>query len=261
MKIKERTEYLLQKLDHDNILNLSEIVQETGGSEATIRRDLQRLEDEGKLKRIPGGAIKPVNVSVMTQNHEIGMFHRMLINPESKERVAKAACESILDGECVFLDGGSSIVPMIRYLKNRPVRIVTHNHLVIAQLGDHVKADIVTIGGAYAKEYAMSVGPDAVRQIKEYYYDRCFISCVAFHLQDNMTYTTETDTKEMKLAAMQNADHSYLLVDHSKEDLRAFCRFTPLTSFDVVYDDIKDANKEYPENFKFASSDVLIDQK
>ena len=252
MKTQEREAYMLKRLEAENILTISELIKDTGASEATIRRDFQKLEEQGSLRRIPGGAIRPIQSGFMTQSSEIGMHHRMSINAESKEAVARLACETIKDGECIFLDGGSSIVPMIHYLKDRPIRIITHNNLLIAQLDDHVKADIIAIGGSYSREYAMNTGAEAVRQVQQYCYDRCFISCVAFNLADGMTYTTETETRDVKIAAIENSSHSYLLVDRSKENMKAFCRMLPLSSFETVYSDTRSETASYPEQFQFA---------
>lgn len=252
MRGYEREEWIISQLDQDNFVSLADLVSKLSVSEATARRDLQNLEAQGKIKRVPGGAIKPLSGGILTRSSEIHMHSRLQVHPEAKRKAAQLASSIVQDGECIFLDGGSSIVPMIQYLKNRPIKIITHNNLLIAQLDDSIKAEIITIGGIYSREYAMSLGTAAVQQVSQFNYDRCFISCVACSIPDNMTYTVETETRDVKLAAMHNSRHCSLLIDDSKEDLKAFCHFEPLNAFESVFSNAPKDGTVYPDNFHFA---------
>ena len=98
----------------------------------------------------------------------------------------------------------------------------------------------------------MSLGTAAVQQVSQFNYDRCFISCVACSIPDNMTYTVETETRDVKLAAMHNSRHCSLLIDDSKEDLKAFCHFEPLNAFESVFSNAPKDGTVYPDNFHFA---------
>lgn len=252
MKTIDREEYMLNRLEQEKILHVSDLVESLHISEATVRRDLQSLEARGKIHRIPGGAIKPFNGSIVTNDDEVSMHERMHIHYEEKRKTALLAAKYVNDGDCVFLDGGSSIVPLIDSLKDRPIRIITHNNLLISRLPGDFKAEIITIGGTYCKEYAMSLGTDAIHQVENYCYDKAFISCVAYDVKEGMTYTVEKESREIKSAAIRCSQKAYLLVDHSKENLHAFCKFQPLDSFEKVFSDRRSPETDYPVNFEFA---------
>ena len=57
MLVEERKKIILEKLKINSMVTLTELIDEIGASESTIRRDLQMLDKEGKLKKVHGGAI------------------------------------------------------------------------------------------------------------------------------------------------------------------------------------------------------------
>lgn len=246
---KERILYLLDRLEKDNILNVKDIASELNISEATIRRDLAELEKQGKLKRIHGGAIQIDSDQIVSEQREVKMKERFRIHYEEKRKVCSKASELVKDGECIFLDGGTSIVPMIDELQNRNIRIVTHNHLIVSKL-KNPKAQIVVIGGDYIPKYAMSAGPLAINTLNQFQFDRCFIGCAGVDLEDNCSYTAEVETREVKNIAMKNSKYSYLLIDSSKIGVRGFCKFKSLDEFGKIYCEKTEKDIELPENFE-----------
>lgn len=165
--MNSRIEYLLKKLDEDGILNVNDLADEFHVSSATIRRDLSSLEQQGKLKRIPGGAIKPSSGSVMALETDFNMSSKLQLNSVSKKKVCEIACKEIQDGECIFIDGGTTSAYMFKLLQNRPVTIVTNNHLFASQITPPTTARIIMVGGIYMSDFAMTYGPTAVNQIQD----------------------------------------------------------------------------------------------
>ncbi len=251
MSSKNRIKQLLDKLEKESVVYTNDLVKEFEVSEATIRRDLASLDKDGKLKRIPGGAVKVSSSGVLMPNEEIKMHQRLSINTAAKKNICEMAAKEVQDGECIFIDGGSSLMYMIDYLKDKNIRIVTHNHLIISKLADDTNAQIITLGGTYLSQYAMSVGADTIRQLNQFSFDRCFIGCAGIDLDEQMSYTTESETKEIKAAAIASSDHKYLLIDHTKIGVRAFCKFETLDSFEKIFCDLPQTDVTYPENFVF----------
>lgn len=245
---KERILYLLDRLEKDNILNVKEIASELNISEATIRRDLTELEKQKKVKRIHGGAILADADQIVSEQREIKMQERFRIHYEEKRKICACASQLVKDGECIFLDGGTSLVPMIDELQNRNIRIVTHNHLIVSRL-KNPKAQVVVIGGDYISKYAMSVGPLAINTLRQFQFDRCFIGCAGVDIEQNCSYTAEVETRELKNIAMANSKYSYLLIDSSKVGIKGFCKFKALDSFDTIYCDQSESMMDLPENF------------
>lgn len=245
----ERKMYLVDRLDKEGTLHVKEVAQQLAISETTIRRDLMELEREGKLKRVHGGAVRYDVDRILSENREVLMRERLQINTGIKSRIALQACESIQDGECLFLDGGTSIVPMIDYLWNRPVKIVTHNHLIIQKLHEPV-AQVIVIGGDFNSKYTMSEGPVAQNMLGLYNFDRAFIGCAGVDVESGQCYTAEMATRELKEIAIRNSNHKYLLIDDSKLFVKGFCKFTNTDVFDRVYcNESEELPELLPENY------------
>ncbi len=246
---KERILFLLNRLEQDNIINVKDIAKELQISEATIRRDLTELEKQGKIKRVHGGAILADANQIISEQREVQMKERFRIHYEEKKHVATHASDLVKDGECIFLDGGTSIVPMIDYLKDRNIRIVTHNHLIISKL-TNPRAQVIVIGGDYNPKYAMSVGSLANNTLAQFQFDRCFIGCAGIDVEENYSYTSEAETRELKNIAIHNSKHAYLLIDESKIGKRGFCKFQPLESFETIFCNQPEKEIVLPDNFQ-----------
>lgn len=249
--MSKRLEMLLERLDEDGILNVNELSEEFQVSSATIRRDLAQLENEGKVKRISGGAIKPSIGSVVAVERDLNISNKLQLNVSEKKKICELACKEINDGECIFIDGGTSSSYMFDLLKDRPITIVTNNQLCAFAFHSQIKAKIIMIGGLYMTDFAMTYGATAVKQISEYNFDRCFITCVGADLNENQSYATEIETREIKSTACKKSKHRYLLIDQSKIDVMGFCTLKPLDYFDKIFCDSKQDGYEYPANFEF----------
>lgn len=245
----ERKVYLLNRLDREGTIHVKEIARELNISETTIRRDLIELEQEKKVNRVYGGALKVGYENILTEFNETAMSDRMHINFDIKSRICHKACELVQDGECIFLDGGTSIVPMIDTLAKREIKIVTHNHLIVQRIVNPI-AQIIIIGGDYNTKYTMSEGPIAENMLRLYNFDRAFIGCAGVDIANNQSYTAEMGTREIKQIAMQNSCHTYLLIDHEKLKIKGFCKFTDIKSFDKIFCDRHETlPSDLPDNF------------
>lgn len=227
MLAAERRKYILEKLNLNGIINVTDTSKALNLHETTIRRDLEKLEKEGKLTRIYGGA------KVNEDSVELTMNQKLVLNYEEKKEVCKYAATLVKDGECVFIDGGTTTYSLIDYLVNKKIKIVTNSSLVIQKIKKS-EAEIITIGGRYLPHYNMSVGSSAVNEVSKYHFDHCFIGCVGINVDERMSYTTEEETMMIKKTAIENADHSYLLIDSSKFNVNGFCKFSKLDEFDKI---------------------------
>lgn len=250
MTVRNKEQMILDALERDQIVYTIRLAEELDASEATIRRTLIKLEQEGKLRRILGGATLSLASHIRTEDEPF-MSRRSAIHPIEKRLAAERAAELVQDGDYVFLDGGSSTAPMMEHLKSRPITIVTNNHLALSCLDEATKASVITIGGTYIPRYSMSAGTDALRQMEPFSFDICFLSCIGADLSEDMSYTTETGTMEIKQRAFGSSRKSVLLLDTSKIGLRGFCKLSPLSSFDTIFCAGTDAPDVIPDNMIF----------
>ena len=248
MLASERTRYIISQLNEKGIINLKDVAKELGISEATVRRDFEKLENEGRLKRVTGGAELTESTNDFSNNAELTMRSKKSLNYDGKLRVAKKACEYIQDGECIFVDGGTSAAALAKFLEKRAVKIVTHSELFVRSMNNPA-AEIVLIGGTYLTHYAMSVGTLTQQALSQFHFDRVFISCTCADLEEGLAYTNELDTLAIKNVARQNGDHSYLLLDSGKINRRSFCKLDSLSNFEQVFCDDCPKLSNAPDHF------------
>lgn len=155
-----RRQQLLDVITRRGFATLEDLVQSTGASESTIRRDLETLDLAGAIKRTHGGAVRNAETNSEV-SHESG-------SPlsDAKRRIGKAAAALVRDGDTVLLDGGTTTLEVARALVGRPVQIVT-NSLPIAQMvADRGKTNLILIGGQVDPGTGVSRGPLAIATIQ-----------------------------------------------------------------------------------------------
>lgn len=239
MQANKRREYILDRLFEKGIIHVKEIADELGLHETTIRRDLESLEVEGKLTRVYGGALPKEDDSA-----ELTMSQKIIHNYDIKRSICKYASELVKDGDSVFMDGGTTTAPFVEFLLDRPIQIVTHSDLIIRKIKTS-QAQIVTLGGKYLPHYSMSVGATTVREVSAFHFDYCFIGCLGVDTENNITYTSEQESLDVKKAAMNNSNQKILLIDSSKLNVRGFCKFSELDAFDKI---LCNQFEDYPES-------------
>ena len=251
----QRFQNIEKKALEKGIVNTKEMAELLGVTETTIRRDFEELERRGKIIRVHGGAKGIRQKSVITMTDELVIDQRTGHGAE-KDAVCRKAASFVQEGSCVFLDGGSSLVPMARYLKNREVRIVTNNLRLVSEMQD-ARAEVFFIGGTFIPKYSMNAGPMAIEEVARFNFDYSFISCLGLDLDRQLIYTAELETMAVKAAAMRVSSNSVLLLDASKLYVKAFCSLISMNAFDfmICNNDPSLIQENLPANFLLVDVD------
>ena len=120
MLASERFSMIVKMVNDRKYISTKELALSLNVTETTIRRDCEELEKDGLLIRVHGGAKSLKTENVLTREKEQRMSERGHIS--EKNRVAQRAASIVKDGDCIFLDGGTSIVPMVKYLKDKKIK-------------------------------------------------------------------------------------------------------------------------------------------
>jgi DeoR/GlpR family transcriptional regulator of sugar metabolism len=248
MIASERNLHILRQINAKGVINLKEIARDLGISETTVRRDFEKLEKLGRLKRVQGGATLH---NETPESAQLAMREKKAINAGAKQEVARRASLLVKDGDSVFLDCGTSLVPLAEILLSRPVKIVTTNTLLVNLPGSSA-ATVFLIGGQYHSHYNMTYGPLAKEILERFSFNHVFIGCFGVSLELHKAFTLEVDSMQMKLAAMQNAERKHLLLDSSKLFRAGFYAFAELSLFDTVFCDSFPEGQPVPPNLQLA---------
>lgn len=236
MLADERFSKIISILDEQEYISTKELAKRMNVTETTIRRNCEELEQKGLLVRVHGGAKSIKKNSILSHTKECSMDEKIFIHHSEKDKICRKAASFVKDGDCVFLNGGTSIIPILSYLKGKKIKIVTHSSLIISMFEDP-DAELFAIGGKFVPEYKMSIGPFTLDALERFNFDHAFLSCAGLDLDRKLVYTAEIDTMAVKKKAMQLSTRSYLLVDSSKYAVKGFCSFINTDDFEAIISD------------------------
>ena len=248
MIASERKNFILQALEKKGIVSIKELAQEMNIAEITVRRDFEKLESQGLLKRVQGGAIREESLDVA----ELTMQKKSVVNADLKKLVAEAAAKTVKDGDCVFIDAGTSPSYLIDYLSDKHVMVVTYNELIAQRVSKPILPEIYMLGGRYVPGFSMYSGADTQNAMNKYHFDIAFIGCTSLDFSSNAAYSSDLESNVIKKLAIANSERSILLIDHSKINRKAMLSFASLDVFESIICDSCDI-PHLPNNFKTVS--------
>lgn len=221
MTTYERRQSLLEILRSQPGMRVPEVAQALGVSEGTVRNDLNALEDEGRLKRVHGGAI--LNEQNQFQNHSF--VRRYKQNVAAKRAIASKAAVLVKDGDSILLDASSTDYYLACALaERRQLRVVTNGFEVARELAENPSNNVILIGGVVNNNSSSVTGLLSERIIEELRIEKAFLSCSGFSLERGMTEILFAEA-QIKRKVIESSQQLYALVDSSKfgrEDLTSF---------------------------------------
>jgi DeoR/GlpR family transcriptional regulator of sugar metabolism len=217
-------------------------IQELAGiadaSIATIRRDLQRLEEKGVIERTHGGARIAGSVGV-----EVAFEAREQHCLDAKRAIAELAYGMLRPRSSVFLDAGTTVLQLARHVRLAPMPLaVFTNSLAVAQmLLGLPEVQVTMLGGQLRPENLSAVGPIAERSINDLWFDQLFIGASAIQARGtpvSIDLATIDGAEASRNACMlRRATQTCVLADASKFGLTATYHVAPLAAVtDLVTD-------------------------
>ncbi|MBQ2782147.1 MAG: DeoR/GlpR transcriptional regulator [Oscillospiraceae bacterium] len=146
---QDRLTQIKHLLMQNQYINNNELAETFGVSIATIRRDLDRLESEGVIRRIYGGAelIDGTNQKRTTETIPL-WTSRADSSQREKQAIAKKVAEKIPEACTVFIDNGTTVHEVAKLLTNRKdLTILTNSLRTALLLGSYPDLQIYCIGG------------------------------------------------------------------------------------------------------------------
>jgi DeoR/GlpR family transcriptional regulator of sugar metabolism len=206
-------------------------------TEETIRKDLEKLEKEGLLKRTHGGAVKLPDIG-----QELPFSIRNVTNMEEKKRIAVEAAKLVNDYDVIALDPSSTSLQLAYELRfKRGLTVVTNSLNVLDVLKEATSLQVFSTGGSFHTQSLCFVGEAAEEMIKRHVIGKVFLSTRGVNLSNGLMEPNEQEAR-MKKVFIEMSKEVILLQDHSKFDKAAFYPIAPLERIDclVTDDDIPD---------------------
>lgn len=222
----ERKKFILEELKQHKIVSLEKLVGLLETSESTVRRDLDELESENKLRRVHGGAELPHSLQ-----EEETIQEKSVKNIQEKKLIAQKAASLIKEKDVIFVDAGSTTAFLIKELELKDITVVTNSIHHAVQLVDK-QIPTVIIGGGVKMTTDASIGGVALNQINQLHFDRAFIGMNGV---DEGYYTTpDMEEGAVKRAILENAKQTYILADSSKIGQSCFAKVAPIKRAIVI---------------------------
>ena len=242
----QRHQIILNELDKKGNVTVASLVELTGASESSIRRDLVELDHQGFLKRVHGGATL---IPKVTQTIEDPLGKRQLLNADEKKKIAKYAAGMIEANDVVYLDAGSSTLELIEYLDQKEAHYITNGLMQAQQLtlkGFHV----VCLGGEVRNITGACVGANTMKSLSRYHFSKGFFGTNGIDLMNGFT-TPDSEEAAIKELAMERCQMSYILSDHSKFNKVYHVTFGQINDAVIITDhcekEIKEQKQEITE--------------
>ncbi len=230
----ERRNAILSKLYLDGKVIVSELSQEFEVTEETIRRDLEKLDREGLIKKSYGGA-------VLVQNFSTDLPHsvRKKANVEAKQKIAEKISYLFHDGDCIMIDASSTALMVLNYIKNlKNITLITNSVEALIELSDKDDWSVFSTGGKLKRGSLSLVGPSAEKTIRAFHVDYAICSSKGIDIGSGITDSNEKDS-EMKQAIFDSAETKILVVDSSKFNRISLIKVCDLTDVDIIATDME----------------------
>ena len=243
MLAAERRNLILEKLQDEKKVVVSELSILFDVSEETIRRDLDKLDREGMAVKSYGGA---------TLNETSGLdmpFNvRKKRNMRGKQIIAELVDSLVQEGEHIIVDPSTTAVAIVKALKSRRrLTVITNSIEVLVELSDVSGWDVISTGGTLRENYLALVGPKAVEGICAFNADRAILSCKGLDMEKGITDANEMFS-QVKQTMLRSAKQRILAADHTKFNKVAFSQICELTAVDMVVTDVR-PNQEWLSYF------------
>lgn len=234
----ERRNEILEKLQSERRVVVSELSQIYDVSEETIRRDLEKLVNDGFAIKSYGGAVINENVNI-----DLPFNIRKNHNVIGKQRIAELISTRVKDSESIMLDASSTAVYVAKALKGkRNLTLITNSVEIIIELFDVPDWSVLSTGGVSREGSFALVGPQTDKMLRSYHVDKAIISCKGLDLSSGLTDSDELLANNKK-TMLDSAKEKILAVDSSKFDKTAFTAIGMLQDITAVVTDEKPAAK------------------
>jgi len=228
----ERQNQILEHIRRSQRISIAEVCGNFLVSEATARRDLETLANDGRIQRVHGGAI------ALTQAPpEQPILQRQNEQAQEKLRIGRAAAELIKDGETVFLGSGTTVLEAARNLRERRnLTVITNSLPVVNALAGLEEITVICLGGMLRESELSFIGHITEQALAEVRADKVLIGTRAISLEHGLTheYLPETMTDRAILKAGQEI---IVLADHTKLGRAATVLLAPIESVHTLVAD------------------------
>lgn len=229
MLAEERLSRIEQTVAGRGTATVTELARSLGVSESTVRRDLDKLDEAGRLSKVRGGATA---LETAHLTHDLTLPARYGLHAPEKHAIAERAAALVAPDDFVFLDAGSTVEELANCLVEARARYVTNSvrqALVLAAKGLRV----TVLGGGLVSATAALSGSETLEALERYHFTLGFFGVNGMTPESGFT-TQDQGEAAVKRSALGRCTAPYVLADSSKFGLTSLISYAPFDAARVI---------------------------
>lgn len=250
----ERQKKMIDLLTTKKVMKMPELQEEMNISIDTLRRDINVLAKQEKIKKIYGG-VKLAEPKF----GEISMEERMISHLKEKKAIAKTCNKHIEDGDCIYLDSGSTTFQIAKYIKEkRNLTVITNSVPVILELMNS-SVELIVIGGKVRKNEQSVVTYDYLFNFNQLNIQKAFICASGITMDKGISdYNVEEALARKKIIDLSH--EVYVAADSSKIGKNVTVNIAGLNEIDYIVTDEK-ADEEVVKQFEKQKTKLIVSEE
>jgi DeoR family glycerol-3-phosphate regulon repressor len=247
--LKERRRKILELVRAQGFASIEDLANRFALTPQTIRRDINRMSEDGLLHRHHGGAA--VHSSVQNMAYST----RQILFPEEKRRIARHVAQHIPDRTSLFINIGTTTEEVAKALSNHSgLSVITNNLNVAVIMSGSEDCEVLVAGGKVRNVDRGITGEASIDFIRQFKVDFGIIGISGIDTDGSLL---DFDYREVRAARaiMENSRTTFLAADHSKFGRSPMIRLGHIREVDALF---TDAPPPPPQDKILASSDVQV---
>lgn len=235
MHAEEREKLILDALSATGFVSYRDLEARLDASPATIRRDLTRLEEAGRILRVHGGAKKPDETEAPQRLAGTPFAQSITQNLSAKQAIGRAAAALVGPGEGIMIDGGTTTLQMCPHLAGLDCQVLTNSLHIVDALLPQPGTRVLLPSGTVFREQNIVLAPAGEDSMPRFHAPKLFMGAAAVGPQGVMQQDVILVSAERRL--IDRAEQVILLVDSAKFTGRSGAIVCGLDEVDVVITD------------------------
>ncbi len=215
LSAEERAAYILKRLDEEDMVYVTKLSSELGCSEVTVRNDIRKLDQQGLLKRVHGGAERC--------QEELAVFFKpgeCYWNKNAKAAIAARAYSYINSRDSIIIDDSTTCYYLAKRIRDNPdkhIIIVTNSILVASELSAAKHVELYVLTGHVSGTPPAMLDNFTIEALRQFSVTKAFIGTNGINLEKGLA-SLGTTQRDIKKAIVHSSSELYVLADHTKFD-------------------------------------------
>ena len=208
--IQQRQARILQFLRQKQLASVVELAKHFHVTPATIRRDLEALEEQGSIKRFFGG------VEYILSHGEYAQYQTSNQDlTRAKLAIAKKAAGMICTGDTIFLNSSSTALYILDYIENISASVITNNARA-SECSSPEAVDLILTGGEVLGNRQSLVGEFALDTTRKVVANKCFLGVSGISAAGGITSSFVQEVAVNRSMIAQCSGPRIVVADSSK---------------------------------------------